>query len=135
MVAKGHRRCQEEIGDVEGKSLADFITSSYPFIWIRCRTCILPGIRELARKRYQYPSHEHRDEKKKRSFWKYMFAYNRDFAPEDRSCGMITTTNTPSRGGDVLVLNSETVAIGLSQRTTASAIERFAENMLNKSTF
>ena len=45
-------------------------------------------------------------------------------------CGSIAL-----EGGDVLVLNAETVAIGLSQRTTAAAIERFAENMLNKSTF
>ena len=38
-------------------------------------------------------------------------------------------------GGDVLVLNKETVAIGLSERTTAAAIERFANNLLGGGQF
>lgn len=38
-------------------------------------------------------------------------------------------------GGDVLVLDSETVAVGLSQRTTALAIELFARKLLMRSAF
>ena len=38
-------------------------------------------------------------------------------------------------GGDILVLNRETVAVGLSQRTTAIAIELFARKLLMGSTF
>ncbi len=38
-------------------------------------------------------------------------------------------------GGDVLVLDSETVAVGLSQRTTALAIELFARKLLMRSSF
>ena len=38
-------------------------------------------------------------------------------------------------GGDVLVLSSEIVAIGYSQRTSVAAIEKFAENALKNSTF
>lgn len=35
-------------------------------------------------------------------------------------------------GGDILILNKETVAIGISQRTHESAIEKFAENLLSE---
>ncbi|MBR5315247.1 MAG: arginine deiminase, partial [Firmicutes bacterium] len=38
-------------------------------------------------------------------------------------------------GGDVLVLDRETLAIGLSQRTTALGIECFAEKILHQSAF
>ena len=38
-------------------------------------------------------------------------------------------------GGDVLVLDRETVAVGLSQRTTAMAIELFARKLLMRSDF
>ena len=38
-------------------------------------------------------------------------------------------------GGDVLVLSKDMVAIGLSQRTTIAGIERFARNLLAKSSF
>ena len=64
-----------------------------------------------------------------------MFLHNKDFAPEGSQLWYDYDQEYSIEGGDVLVLNKETVAIGLSQRTTAVAIERFAENMLNKSTF
>lgn len=38
-------------------------------------------------------------------------------------------------GGDVLILNKETIAIGISQRTHASAIEKYAQNILGKESF
>ncbi|MBO5564585.1 MAG: arginine deiminase [Lachnospiraceae bacterium] len=38
-------------------------------------------------------------------------------------------------GGDVLVLNEKVVAVGLSERTTAAAIECFAKNLLSNSGF
>ena len=61
--------------------------------------------------------------------------HNKDFAPEGSQLWYDYDDPFSIEGGDVLVLNSETVAIGLSQRTTATGIERFAENILHKSTF
>ena len=36
----------------------------------------------------------------------------------------------PIEGGDELILNEETIAIGVSARTSAKAIERLAKNLL-----
>ncbi len=137
MVAKiiaGVKR--DEIGEVEGKSLADFITSSYPFYMDPMPNlyftrdpgaCVGNGIN------IHHMSTATR--RRESLLLKYMFMYNRDFAPEGSQLWYDYDHEYSIEGGDVLVLNAETVAIGLSQRTTAAAIERFAENMLNKSTF
>ena len=66
---------------------------------------------------------------------KYMVKYNKDFAPEGTQQWYDYNDPASIEGGDVLVLNAETVAIGLSQRTTAIGIEKLAENLLHKSTF
>lgn len=65
----------------------------------------------------------------------YMFKYNKDFAPEGTNQWYDYDNEESIEGGDVLVLSKEIVAIGLSQRTTAIGIERFARNILGKSTF
>ncbi len=41
----------------------------------------------------------------------------------------------PIEGGDILVLSPEVVAVGISERTCAEAVELFAENLLNRSSF
>ncbi len=66
---------------------------------------------------------------------KYMFNHNKDFAPEGTNLWYDYDHEYSIEGGDVLVLSKDIVAIGLSQRTTAQGIERFAENILNKSSF
>ena len=65
----------------------------------------------------------------------YMFKYNKDFAPEGSNLWYDYDHDFSMEGGDVLVLSKDIVAVGLSQRTTANGIERFAENILNKSSF
>ena len=107
MVAKLIAGVKREEITVESKSLADFISSSYPFYMDPMPNlyftrdpgaCVGNGL----------------------NIHQMWYDYDHEASIE---------------GGDVLVLNAETVAIGLSERTTAPAIERFAENMLNKSTF
>ena len=66
---------------------------------------------------------------------KYMFNYNKDFAPEGSRIWYDYDHAYSIEGGDVLVLSKDIVAIGLSQRTTVAGIERFAKNILNKSSF
>lgn len=137
MVAKiiaGIRR--DEIKEIENKSLADFISSSYPFYMDPMPNlyftrdpgaCIGNGLN------VHHMSTEAR--RREALLLKYMFMYNKDFAPEGSQLWYDYDHEYSIEGGDVLVLDKETVAIGLSARTTALAIERFAENMLNKSTF
>ena len=60
---------------------------------------------------------------------------NRDFASEKDVLWYDYNHEYSIEGGDVLVLDKETIAIGLSARTTAMAIERFAGNILRQSTF
>ncbi|MBO4725598.1 MAG: arginine deiminase [Firmicutes bacterium] len=65
----------------------------------------------------------------------YMYRYNKDFAPDGTNQWYDYDNEESIEGGDVLVLSKDIVAIGLSQRTTAIGIERFARNILGKSTF
>ena len=65
----------------------------------------------------------------------YMTKYNRDFALEDTPMWYEIGGKYSIEGGDVLVLSTEIVAIGFSQRTTLAGIECFAENLLKYSEF
>ena len=65
----------------------------------------------------------------------YMYKYNEDFAPAGTHLWYDYDMDASIEGGDVLVLSNDIVAIGLSQRTTAGSIERFAENLLKDSSF
>ena len=66
---------------------------------------------------------------------RYMYQYNADFAPKGTHLWYDYYDQYPIEGGDVLVLSKDIVAIGLSQRTSAGAIEHFAENLLKESEF
>ena len=66
---------------------------------------------------------------------RYMYKYNQDFVPEGSHLWYDYDQEYAIEGGDVLVLSKDIVAIGLSQRTTAAGIERFAENILKESAF
>ncbi len=137
MVAKiiaGVRK--DEIEGIEARTLADLISSSYPFYMDPMPNlyftrdpgaCIGNGLNV----------HHMSTATRRREclLLQYMFRYNRDFAQEGAQQWYDYHDPASIEGGDVLVLNSETVAIGLSQRTTALGIERFAENILHRSTF
>ncbi len=127
---------KEDIGEIHNKSLADFISSSYPFYMDPMPNlyftrdpgaCVGNGL----------SVHNMKTATRKREalFLKYMYHYNKDFAVEGNSLWYDYDHEPSIEGGDVLVLSNEIVAIGLSARTTARAIERFAENMLHKSSF
>lgn len=127
---------KDEISNVEIKSLDDFVTSDYPFYMDPMPNlyftrdpgaCVGEGLNV---------HHMHTAARRREAlFLEYMYKHNRDFAPEGTPLWYDYYDEPSMEGGDVLVLNKETVAIGLSARTTAPAIEKFAENMLHKSTF
>ena len=127
---------KEEIPNVRSTSLAEYITSSYPYY-----TDPMPNLyftRDPGACVGNGINVHHMSTKARRRealLLKYMFLYNKDFAPEGSNLWYDYDHDYAIEGGDVLVLSKDIVAIGLSQRTTVPAIERFAENMLNKSSF
>ena len=66
---------------------------------------------------------------------RYMYEFNTDFAPAGTEKWYDYDDPCSLEGGDILVLNKEIVAVGLSERTTAAGIETFARNLLNGSDF
>lgn len=62
---------------------------------------------------------------------KYIYLYNKSFMPEGTECWYDYEGLSPIEGGDILVLSPQLVAVGLSQRTSADAIEILAERLLN----
>lgn len=125
-----------DISGFKPTSLADYITSDYPYYADPMPNlyftrdpgaCVGDGI-----------NIHHMNTKARRReclLLQYMFKYNKDFAPEGTNLWYDYDHEYSIEGGDVLVLSKEIVAIGLSERTTAQGIERFAENILNKSSF
>lgn len=125
-----------DIGGVKSTSLADYINSNYPYY-----TDPMPNLyftRDPGACVGNGINIHHMSTKARRRealLLQYMYKYNKDFAPEGSQLWYDYDHEYSIEGGDVLVLSKEIVAIGLSQRTTVPAIERFAENMLNKSSF
>lgn len=66
---------------------------------------------------------------------KYMYEYNKDFAPEGTEVWYTYDGPFSIEGGDILVLSDKIAALGLSERTTAEGIETFTRNLLTRSDF
>ena len=66
---------------------------------------------------------------------KYIYEHNKDFAPEGTEKWYDYHDPYSIEGGDILVLNKDIAAIGLSERTTAAGIETFTQNLLTESDF
>lgn len=64
---------------------------------------------------------------------KYIFTYNSRFNDIEKIYDR--TEDTSIEGGDILILNSECVAVGISQRTQKESVDKFAKNLLEKSDF
>ena len=62
-------------------------------------------------------------------FMKYVLQYHPRFAGHDVPVWLDREENYHIEGGDELVLTNETIAVGVSQRTTAPAIENLARNL------
>ena len=125
-----------EIADIKHKSLADYISVSYPYYTDPMPNlyftrdpgaCIGSGIN----------IHHMSTQARRREplMLKYMYMYNDDFTTDREHIWYDYNDEFSIEGGDVLVLSKDTVAIGLSQRTTVSGIERFSKNLLSGSDF
>jgi len=122
--------------DVESNSLADYISSGYPYYtdpmpnmyFTRDQgACVGDGIN------IHHMSTPAR--RREALLLRYMVKYNKNFAPDGTNIWYSYDDSYSIEGGDVLVLSHDIVAIGLSQRTTVAAIERFAKGLLRNSSF
>lgn len=127
---------KKDVGKIDSGSLADFIASGYPYYTDPMPNlyftrdpgaCVGNGVAvhhmsTVARRREAL-------------LLEYMYRYNSDFAPEGTNLWYDYDGAYSIEGGDILILSKDVVGIGLSQRTTAAGIERFAENILRSSGF
>ena len=137
MIAKmmaGIRK--SEIQQAEGKSLGDFLrnlNNDYPFV--------LDPMPNLYFTRDPFASigngvsiHKMFTETRHREtlFAKFIFAYHPLY--KNTQVWYDRDENFSLEGGDILILNKEVIAIGISQRTHENAIEKFAQKVLTEET-
>ncbi|PEE64909.1 arginine deiminase [Bacillus thuringiensis] len=65
-------------------------------------------------------------------FMEYIIKYHPRFAKHNVPIWLDRDYKFPIEGGDELILNEETIAIGVSARTSAKAIERLAKNLFSQ---
>ncbi|EEM85669.1 MULTISPECIES: arginine deiminase [Bacillus cereus group] len=65
-------------------------------------------------------------------FMEYIIKYHPRFAKHTVPIWLDRDYKFPIEGGDELILNEETIAIGVSARTSAKAIERLAKNLFSR---
>lgn len=136
MVEKAIAGIKKSDVKVVSNSLADFIDAGYPYYIDPMPNlyftrdpgaCIGNGVNihhmsTMARRRESL-------------LLEYMYKYNKSFAPDGSKQWYDFDDSYSIEGGDILVLNKDIVAIGLSQRTSVVGIEHFAKNILNNSEF
>jgi arginine deiminase len=121
---------KEEVHVTNLKTLADFMDSDYPFLvdpmpnlyftrdpFATVGTGIsLNHMRTVTRQRETL-------------FAKYIFAHHEDYRDSEVKFWYDRTDDYSIEGGDVLVLSDKVLAIGISQRTDAAAIDVFARKL------
>ncbi len=123
-----------EIKNYEKRNLIDYLESDYPFL-----VDPLPNL-YFTRDPFSTVGsgvsvHKMHTVTRNREsiFGKYIFKYHPEYS--DVPIWYDRNENYSVEGGDILILDKETIAIGISQRTHASAIEKYAQNILGKESF
>ena len=123
-----------EIKNYEKRNLIDYLESDYPFF-----VDPLPNLYftrdPFATAGSGVSLHKMHTVTRSREtiFGKYIFKYHPEY--DNVPLWYDRTEDFSIEGGDVLILNKETIAVGISQRTHASAIEKYAKNILGKESF
>lgn len=121
---------KSELTNYKNKSLTDMANSDHPFI--------LDPMPNLYFTRDPFATigtgitlNHMRTETRNREtiFAKYIFNHHPDFMDKDIPLWFDRDENTSLEGGDELVLSDKTIAIGISERTDAASIEKFAERI------
>lgn len=122
---------KSELPNLINKSLIDLIDNKYPFI--------LDPMPNLYFTRDPFATigkgitlNHMRTETRNREtiFAKYIFEYHPEYKDADIPIWFNRNETSSIEGGDILVLSPKVVAIGISERTDAVAIEKFAKNIL-----
>ncbi|MDF3001622.1 MAG: arginine deiminase [Bacillota bacterium] len=123
---------KEDVHFKKTNSLADYINEEYPYYTDPMPNlyftrdpgaCIGNGVSIHCMKT--------KARKREALMLKYIYLYNKSFMPEGTERWYDYEGLSPIEGGDILVLSPQIVAVGLSQRTSADAIEILAERLLN----
>lgn len=70
--------------------------------------------------------------KRESLFVEYIYRYHPFFETEEAPVWLDRDYDAPIEGGDILVLSQTVLAVGISQRTSAKAIEQLARNILGQ---
>lgn len=133
-VIAGVRR--KDMPDFRSPHFADFISAGTPFLLDPMPNLYFtrdPG----ACIGHGASIHHMHTQTRRRESLLLEYIFRESWAKDDPETGQWYDYDDPFsiEGGDVLVLDRETVAVGLSQRTTAMAIELFARKLLMRSDF
>ncbi len=127
---------KKELPELETRSLKDRVEVDYPFIidpmpnlyFTRDPFATIGQGISLNRMQYETRNRE-------TIFSEYIFKFHPDFKDADIPFWYSRFEDNPLEGGDQLVLNSHVLAVGISERTSPSAIEKFARRILSEEKF
>ena len=127
---------KSDIPAIETKSLADFITSSYPFYLDPLPNAYFtrdPGAAVGNGLTVHHMSTATR--RREALLYKYIYQYNKSFAAEGTPLYYDYNGPFSLEGGDIHVLNNKVIALGLSERTSALGIEALSKTLLSEAGF
>ncbi|MED3661469.1 arginine deiminase [Ureibacillus terrenus] len=123
---------KDEIEHIKKKHLYEILTSHYPFyldpmpnLYFTRDPAAVVG-NGLAINKMREPARQ-----RESLFIDYIVNYHPRFKNQEIPIWFNRDFDYPLEGGDVLVLSKDTIAIGISARTAAKSIERFALNLFN----
>ncbi len=127
---------KQELPELESRSLQDRVEKDYPFIidplpnlyFTRDPFATIGKGVSLNRMQYETRNRE-------TIFGEYILKFHPDFAEADIPRWYGRCEEDSLEGGDQLVLNSRVLAVGISERTSPSAIEKFSRRILARDTF
>lgn len=139
MVAKiiaGVRKNEVTVPDPKEKQLHHFLIDEYPFyldpmpnMYFQRDPAAAIG-NGLTINKMHWPAR-----RRESLFMDYIIKYHPRFANHNLPIWYNRDSRFSMEGGDELVLNAKTVAIGISERTEAEAIEEFTTNLFKNSDF
>ncbi len=135
-VMAGVKKKDIELPDNDNKELSHYMADDYPFyldpmpnLYFTRDPAAAVGD-GLAINKMHYPAR-----RRESIFMKYIMNYHPRFKQAEIPIWFSRDNKFSIEGGDILVLDKETVAIGISERTEPEAVETIATNLFAKSDF
>lgn len=135
-VMAGVKKKDIELPDNDNKELSHYMADDYPFyldpmpnLYFTRDPAAAVGD-GLAINKMHYPAR-----RRESIFMKYIMNYHPRFKQAEIPIWFSRDNKFSIEGGDILVLDKDTVAIGISERTEPEAVETIATNLFAKSDF